>query len=33
MNGSELDKDYLTFWFESDKDAVKMSIFYFIELV
>ena len=33
MNGSEFDKDYSTLNFESDEDAVKISLFYFIELV
>lgn len=32
MNDSEFEKDYPIFQFENDKDAVKMSIFYFIEL-
>ena len=32
MNGLELDKDYVTLNFESDEDAVKMSLFYFIKL-
>ena len=32
-NKSELDKEYLTLNFESDEDAMKMSLFYFIELV
>lgn len=33
MKGSELDKEYQTLNFESDEDVVKMSLFYFIELV
>ena len=32
MNGSNLDKDYTTLQFETDKDAIKMFVFYFIEL-
>ncbi|KAA0040653.1 hypothetical protein E6C27_scaffold370G00070 [Cucumis melo var. makuwa] len=32
MNGFELDKDYPTLQFESDEDAIKMFIFYFIKL-
>ena len=33
MNEFELDKEYLTLNFESDEDAVKISLFYFLELV
>uniref|UniRef100_A0A0A0LYA9 Uncharacterized protein n=1 Tax=Cucumis sativus TaxID=3659 RepID=A0A0A0LYA9_CUCSA len=33
MNGFELDKEYPTLNFESDEDAVKISLFYFLELV
>ena len=32
MNGSKLDKEYLTLSFESDGNAIKMFFFYFIEL-
>ncbi|TYK26624.1 Ulp1-like peptidase [Cucumis melo var. makuwa] len=32
MNGLELDKDYPTLNFESDKDAMKMLLYYLIEL-
>lgn len=32
MNGNELDKDFPDFQFQSDEDAVKMVVFYFIEL-
>ncbi|KAA0068109.1 Ulp1-like peptidase [Cucumis melo var. makuwa] len=32
MNGSKLDKEYPTLNFESNEDAVKMSLFYFVEL-
>lgn len=32
MNGAELDKNNLNLRFESDDDALKMFIFYFIEL-
>ncbi|KAA0046524.1 Ulp1-like peptidase [Cucumis melo var. makuwa] len=32
MNGSKLDKNYLILNFESDEDAVKMLLFFFIEL-
>ncbi|KAA0045627.1 hypothetical protein E5676_scaffold280G00360 [Cucumis melo var. makuwa] len=32
MNGVELDKDDLNIQFKSDKDVVKISLFYFIEL-
>ena len=31
MNGSKLDKEYLTLNFESGKDAMKMLLLYFIE--
>ncbi|TYK11922.1 hypothetical protein E5676_scaffold177G00900 [Cucumis melo var. makuwa] len=32
INESELDKDYSTLNFESDDNAMKMSLFYFIKL-
>lgn len=32
MNGSELDKDYLTLNFKRDRDEVKIFLFYFIKL-
>ena len=33
MNEFELDKEYPNLQFKSDKDAMKMSVLYFIELV